>query len=112
MNVLVASAEPDWETWIATVLVPVAEAFGFRVILLNGPCDTAAFSAQLSRKLEECDAAISVHPEAPQPPGDWPLKALAAVEARPSGRALLLRRPAQQRQYPAQRDIECDAADP
>jgi hypothetical protein len=112
MDLLLSSTEPDWEPWILAALIPVAEAFGFRVIRVKGSVGTQAFNAKLGRLLERCEAAISVHPANPKPPGDWPLRVLAALEARNSPRALLLRRAGQVPDYPTEQDVEYDTADP
>ena len=46
MDLLLASTEDEWEGWIAKVLQPAAEAFGFRVIRLTGPAGSEAFEAK------------------------------------------------------------------
>jgi len=87
MNVLVTSAEPDWETWIARVLVPVAEAFGFRVIRLSGPGDPKAYNA-----FREAAAAELSRARAHDPPGvlasgddrDLPYRVLGLGVVRPA----------------------------
>ena len=68
MDLLLASSdEHEWEDWIAKVLLPAAEAFGFRVIRLTGPGGTEPFKARLDAALERCDAAIAIHPAAGEP---------------------------------------------
>jgi hypothetical protein len=110
VHILVSSIDADWDPWIAAVLRPMAEAFGFRAVRPElGEPETTAFEEKLAAAVRESHAAISIQPAAGGA-GHWTMVALSRMDAQYRGRTLLLRRPGQPRQYPTGWDIALSAA--